>query len=139
VSDELELRVGIVDLGNGPQECAEPAINGESLVDLLARAEAGRVRYAGLAPEDLARVLTDVESGRKAQVLRCTCGDDLCSYAQVTVELGADEVVWHGVHASHREHADAHATLGPWRFSRTAYERALAEPIRVDGRLRTTP
>jgi hypothetical protein len=66
--DSIEFVVGEVDLGNGTQDCAEPLINGESLVDILARVE-GRLGYAGLAPEDLSRVLTRVESEGRAQVL----------------------------------------------------------------------
>jgi hypothetical protein len=136
--DSIEFVVGEVDLGNGVQECAEPVINGESLVDTLARVE-GRLGYAGLAPEDLSRVLNRVESEGKAQILRCTCGDNLCSSAHVTVEIQPDEVVWHSLWGSHRASADAHAALGPWRFSRAAYETALAEPRRVAGRHRTPP
>ena len=135
--DNIEFVVGDVETGNGVQECVEPLIDGESLVDILARVEV-RLGYAGLTPENLVHVLTRIESEGKAQLLRCTCGDTHCSSAHVTVEIHADELVWHSLWDSHRQHADAHAELGPWRFSRPAYETALAKPRKVPGRLRTS-
>jgi hypothetical protein len=126
---EQELGVGVV------EECAEPVINGESLVDILKRAERAPSGYAGLPPEGLLSALRRPERAADVQVLRCICGDDACSWARVDVENGPDEVVWRNVRAS-RADASVYASVGPYRFSAKAYERALAEPTHSDAPVR---
>jgi hypothetical protein len=123
--DVIEFVVAKQDLGNGPQTCAEPIINGERLVDILERVEGKPTGYAGLAPESLFAALDPAAERAQVQVLRCVCGDDLCSWARVAVKTGPEQVVWHNLRASRGEPA-SYTALGPFRFSREQYERALA-------------
>lgn len=125
--DEIEFVVAKQDLGNGPQTCADPIINGERLVAILERVEGKPTGYAGLAPEFLFAALDPAAERAQVQVLRCICGDDLRSWARVAVKTRPDRVVWHDFRASRGEPA-AYAALGPFQFSHEQYERALAEP-----------
>jgi hypothetical protein len=125
--DRIEFVVAQQELGVGVEVCAEPVINGVRLSDFLNRFEPMPGGYAGLPSQELFRALRRPERTADVQVLRCGCGDDLCAWARVEVETGSDEVVWHNVRASRGEPAN-YSTVGPFRFSREAYERALAEP-----------
>lgn len=116
----------------GVQECAEPVINGVSLVDMLARVESASatVRYAGLAPAKLLEPLhTSLESAEgtdhRVQVLRCVCGDMRCSWATLEVACSGTEVTWANIHASRAE-PETYASIGPFRFARAQYGEALA-------------
>ena len=122
--DRLEFLVEERELGHGGREdCAEPMINGRGLIEILNEAEARDGGYAGLPPQLLLAWLRAWERYSDVKVLRCICGDDHCSYATVRVEMGSDEVVWHGIDTSG---SGSPAGLGPFRFSREAYDRALA-------------
>src|SRR5690348_7429893 len=121
--DRIEFVVAWMELGLGREECAEPVINDERLHDLVMRAGDSKLGYAGLPPILLHRELAALAPG--AEVLRCSCGELGCSWVRVTVESRPDEVVWHTVRASHGR-AEGHAALGPYRFDRAQYERALA-------------
>ena len=133
--DRIEFVVASDDLGVGKQECAEPVINGKSLVDILKRAERKPIGYAGLKPEELFSALRRPEQSMDVQVLRCICGDDLCSWARVEVDIRADEIVWRNFRASRAE-ATAYAGIGPYLFSRSEYQRALAKPTPSAAHLR---
>jgi hypothetical protein len=124
--DRIEFVVEQHELGIGPEICAEPVINGERLVDILARAEGNPSGYAGLSPRQL-RAALEPAPVADVQVLRCVCGDDLCSWARVSVETRPDEVVWHDIRGSRGE-AGSYRGLGPYRFSRAEYERTLPKP-----------
>jgi hypothetical protein len=121
--DRIEFVVEQRELGIGSQICAEPVINGEPLVDILARAEGNPSGYAGLSPRQL-RAALEPASVADVRVLRCVCGDDLCSWARVSVEIEPGALVWHDILGS-RAKADSYRGLGPYRFLRTGYERAL--------------
>jgi hypothetical protein len=128
--DRIEFVVADVELGVGAVEaCAEPVINGVGLVDILAGAERPPRGYAGFPPKELLGRLSRAGTATDVQVLRCICGDDACSWARVEVNIGPDEVVWQNVRGS-QAGADAYNAVGPFRFSREGYERALAEPMR---------
>lgn len=114
--------------------CAEPIINGESLVDCLKRAERKPIGYAGLSPQRLSDALVRLRS-EDVQILGCTCGDSKCAWAIVHVKVGSDEVVWDRVRASCAE-VDVYAGIGPYRFARDAYEKALAAPRRLNAPIR---
>jgi hypothetical protein len=136
--DRIEFVVASDDLGVGVQECAEPVINGKSLVDILTAADPQSLGYAGMPPEKLFSELSRRERSMDVQVLRCTCGDDLCSWTRVEVDTRADAVEWRNLRASHTE-AAACAGLGPYQFSRGEYERALAKPTRSETPVRDNP
>jgi hypothetical protein len=133
--DRLEIVVAEDELGLGVQDCAEPIINGESLVDILKRAEREPIGYAGLSPHALVRTLRQPEGVATLLVLGCICGCDGCSWVRVRVETGPDEVVWHAVGTSGAD-ASVYAAVGPYRFSRAEYERALAAPRRAEAPVR---
>ena len=130
--DRIEFVVAKQELGVGVQECAEPVINGMRLVEILEAAERKPTGYVGMRPEELLSALSRPEPSVDVQVLRCSCGDDLCSWARVEIDTHADGVVWRNLRASRAE-AAAYAGLGPYRFSRGDYERALAEPATPGG------
>ena len=102
---------------------------------MLGQAERKWPAYAGFPPDSLFAALRAAlrrpDPVANVQVLRCICGDPQCSWATVRVESGPDEVVWRDVEGSGADVASresAYAALGPYRFSRQAYESALAEP-----------
>jgi hypothetical protein len=128
--DRIEFAIERRELGVGPDECAEPIINGQRLTDLFTSVEPPRLSsYAGMRPDELLPRLKDVGPAGDVQILRCGCGDDLCSWARVEVETSEDVVVWRRFRASRAEPA-AYAALGPYRFTRREYELALAKATR---------
>src|SRR5918998_5915279 len=122
--DEIEFVVADKELGIGRQTCAEPVINGTNLVDAVTALERKSVGYAGLPPDVLARNLRQPEPSFQAQVLRCICGDDGCSWARVTVNVRDQEVIWREVRASGGG-TPKYDQLGPYRFRRDRYEHCL--------------
>jgi hypothetical protein len=123
--DEIAFVVAERELGIGPQVCAEPIINGEPLCDMLARVDGTRTGYAGLAPSDLAARLEPVSDREDVHVLGCICGDDLCSWARLSVTVKPERITWHDIRASNGD-VHAYAALGSFEFSRRQYEHALA-------------
>jgi hypothetical protein len=82
--DRIEFVVARDALGMGTFECAEPVVNGESLIDIIRRVEErealGYAGYAGLVPSRLFaalrhRLTAPEAAACSAQVLGCTCGD----------------------------------------------------------------
>lgn len=53
----------------------------------------------------------------------------------VHVEVGPDEVVWRDFLATGAD-AAVYADMGPYRFAHGDYERALADPVRLDAPVR---
>ncbi|MFZ3493021.1 hypothetical protein ACODT5_07280 [Streptomyces sp. 5.8] len=66
-------------------------------------------------------------------LLGCICGTDECWPMMATVTVTADTVTWSGFHQPYRPEWGVLA-LGPYAFPRTAYEQALAAPVRFRGR-----
>ena len=123
--DEIAFVVAERELGIGPRVCAEPMINGEPLSDMLARVDGTPTGYAGLTPSDLAARLAPVSDREHVHVLGCIRGDDLCSWARLSVTVESERITWRDIQASHRE-AHAYAALGSFEFPRRQYEHALA-------------
>ncbi len=86
--DRIEFVVAHQELGLGVQLCAEPVINGTNLVTVLKRCDGTSVGYAGLPLDQLLRNLSQSEPSFDAQILRCTCGDDGCSWARAVERCG---------------------------------------------------
>lgn len=124
--DRIEFVVAHEELGLGRQLCAEPVINGTNLVNVLKHCDGTSVGYAGLPPDQLLRNLSQPEPSFDAQILRCTCGDDGCSWARAVVEMRKDDVVWRDFRASGAR-APAYSGVGPYRFAREEYDRRLSE------------
>lgn len=124
--DSLELVVAEEELGVGRGQCEDAVINGERLRDLVLRAEGEDVGYAGMHPPGLSDALRRLEPASDVQVLRCICGDDMCSWAAVHVVVGEDVVVWSDLRASRRP-APVYAGIGPFSFDRAAYDRAIRQ------------
>ena len=128
------------EMGLEPAICIEPVIDGVSLVDRL-KWEDREVAYAGLADIAYAlaawRVPLDDPAPRKIDVL----GDDNVifgtSSAVSAIALGdGAAVTWADFYGSYRpgihpDHA-RYESVGPFRFDRAAYERALQEPERAE-------
>lgn len=124
--DRIEFVVAHQELGLGRQLCAEPVINGTNLVKVLKRCDGTSVGYAGLAPDQLFRNLSQTEPSFDAQILRCTCGDDGSSWARTVVDVRQDDVAWHDFRASGAR-ATSYSGVGPYRFAREEYDRRLSE------------
>jgi hypothetical protein len=121
----------------GPAERAEPAVNGESLVERLQHVEGRAVGYAGLAEEQLLVALREQhDASVRIKVLGCVCGDDVCSSASVEVVRTASNVVWRNIRASGGP-ADLYAGIGPFHFDRAQYEDAIAQPVRSETPIRS--
>jgi hypothetical protein len=136
--DRIEFVVAKDELGMGTFECAEPVVNGESLIDIIRRVEEreplGYAGYAGLVAPKLVAALLDClaapgAAACSAQVLGCTCGDAGCSWAVVEVVTTDHEVVWQNVQASRfASSPEVYAPVGPFRFRRAEYEESLRRP-----------
>lgn len=130
-------------LGVGEVVTVTPYIDGVSLVERARRVEAGPAKadrqpdlagsYAGLVVGE-AR-WQDWYSGVRPQVwfgdgdsclLGCLCGDTGCWPLTAKITVGGDTVVWESFRTGHR--AWDLAALGPFTFSRRAYDAALALP-----------
>ncbi|MCM1976683.1 hypothetical protein [Streptomyces sp. G1] len=72
------------------------------------------------------------ETGAMA-LLGCICGTDACWPMMATVTVTAGTVTWSGFHQPYRPEWGVLA-MGPYAFPRTAYEQALAAPLRLPGR-----
>jgi hypothetical protein len=59
----------------------------------------------------------------------CTCGIQECWFVVVSIEVTATTVRWSNFRNFHR--GSWPYDLGPFVFERAAYERALAEPLRL--------
>ncbi|MER5758722.1 hypothetical protein [Streptomyces sp. NPDC002082] len=66
-------------------------------------------------------------------LLGCICGTDECWPMMATVTVTALTVTWSGFHQPYRPEWGVLA-MGPYTFPRTAYEQALAAPVRLPGR-----
>ena len=148
----IEFRLRTEALGIGEVITVTPYVDGVSLVDLARRAEAGPAKadhqpdlagsYAGLVVGE-AR-WQDWYSGVDPQVgfgagdsclLGCVCGDTGCWPLTAKITIGDDTVLWEGFRTRHR--AWDLAALGPFTFSRHAYDAALTSPtseVSWDGR-----
>ncbi|HST64214.1 MAG TPA: hypothetical protein VLM05_03405 [Mycobacteriales bacterium] len=139
----IEFRLRTEALGIGDVTTVTPYVDGVSLVELARRVESGPARadrqpdlagaYAGLVVGD-AR-WQDWYSGADPQVwfgdgdsclLGCTCGETGCWPLTATVTVGPDTVVWDHFRTGHRRWDLA--ALGPFTFSRAAYDAALTSP-----------
>jgi hypothetical protein len=139
----IEFRLRTEALGVGEVVTVTPYVDGVSLVELARRVEAGPARadrqpdlagsYAGLVIGS--SHWQDWYSGLDPQVwfgdgdsclLGCVCGDTGCWPLTAHVQIGRDRVVWERFRTGHR--AWDLAALGPFTFSRHAYDAALASP-----------
>ena len=131
----IEFRLRTESLGVGEVVTVTPYIGGVSLVDLARRAEAAPARadrepdragsYAGLV---VGRARWQVWFGDgDSCVLGCVCGDTGCCPLTAKITIGGDTVRWEGFRTGHR--AWDLSALGPFTFSRHAYDAALASPI----------
>lgn len=128
--DRIEFVIAERELGRGVEECAEPVINGASLVELL---DPGGPRAVGTpvwSRPGCSTHLSRPELSGEVQVLRCICGDYGCSWARVEVKNNHDEAVWQNFRGSGRD-ADAYAALGPFRFPRELYASAVVALARA--------
>ena len=145
-TNAIEFRLRTESLGIGEVVTVTPYIDGVSLVELARRVEAGPARadrqadlagsYAGLVVGK-AR-WQDWYSGADPQLwsgdsclLGCVCGDTGCWPLTAKVTVGPDTVVWAGFRTGHRPWNLA--ALGPFTFSRRAYDAALAAPVSEAG------
>jgi len=122
-------------------------VNGTELPDLVREAELPAARaegdeelaggYVGLVPGyvrvDLASQFlggagTPLYEGpaEKTQLLGCGCGEVGCSPLMARVTLSEDTVTWDEFEQPQREDWD-YSSLGPFKFDRAQYERALFE------------
>ncbi|MEV7559704.1 hypothetical protein [Streptomyces sp. NPDC089795] len=82
-----------------------------------------RAHFLGDAPPEL----RDRDTGALC-LLSCPCGIDACRPLLAMVHATKSEVTWSGFHQIHRPQW-GELPLGPYVFSRPAYEAALAAPI----------
>lgn len=75
------------------------------------------------------RDLGDRDTGALC-LLGCSCGIDACWPLLARVRATATEVTWSGFHQPHRPEW-GELPLGPYVFSRPAYDEALATPVRL--------
>ena len=137
VTSALELRV--VPVGDNVSALV-PAIDGESLIDLVAAFESRRGYkpsggYAGIIPAhfnfgDLTRYYEAREDRQwpkpqHAWVLGCDCGEVGCWPLTVRITVTADQVIWSDFGQDHRPNWD-YTGFGPFAFERQQYASAVA-------------
>lgn len=130
---KIEFVVATDELGDAVKEdCAEPVIDGLSLVDAVKRAERRPIMWAGLRPVELFDQLRGAsrsgrQVGERLAVLRCSCGHRDCSELTAVVKQSGDSVVWESFKAP-RFPEEMYAQLGPFTFPRADYQDALDHP-----------
>jgi len=72
--------------------------------------------------------------GTQVQVLGCECGEPGCWPLVCSITSEGDTIVWSGFSQPHRRSGSAagewrHDGLGPFRFDRSDYERALQRAV----------
>lgn len=137
--DSIEFRVTDQEYGTGRHRGVLPVIDGVSLVVLARRVEEPAAdaeghpdlagSYAPLVSEGLPRehflgrpYLSWFDDGDTV-LLGCTCGDWGCWPLTAMVRVDARFVHWSHFRTGHRDWDLG--DLGPFRFERRAYERAL--------------
>jgi hypothetical protein len=136
----VDFRLQAENLGVGRVRTVTPYIDGVSLVELARRVELGPAaesgesdlagRYAGLVIDG--DPWQEWYTGEHPQVwfgdgdscvLGCTCGDTGCWPLTARITIRGRHVLWSDFRTGHRpwDLAD----LGPFRFNRPAYDRAL--------------
>ena len=132
--NEISFVIAPDEFGVGHAEAVEPVIDDISLVDVMAKAE-GQRRYAALCPPEmfLERWRTLLEAGEPGQIhlLGCGCGDDWCSHVLAKMSFSGAEVTLSDFFGSHSD-PEACERVGPFRFDRARFARALAEPVRAE-------
>ncbi|MGW6575597.1 hypothetical protein ACWGAN_26015 [Streptomyces sp. NPDC054945] len=108
-----------------PQERDEFLVNQHAPLHLDDDPDGARIRahFLGDAPP----WLRDHDTGA-LYLMSCACGIDACWPLLATVDVTESEVTWSGFHQIHRPHW-GELPLGPYVFSRPAYEEALAAPV----------
>ncbi|PWJ26319.1 hypothetical protein ATK17_2476 [Branchiibius hedensis] len=139
--DSIEFRVTDQEYGTGRHRGVLPVIDGVSLVVLARRVEEPAAdaeghpdlagSYAPLVSEGLPRehflgrpYLSWFDDGDTV-LLGCTCGDWGCWPLTAMVRVDARFVHWSHFRSGHRDWDLG--DLGPFRFERRAYERALTD------------
>lgn len=116
-------------------ESVEPVIGGTSLVELVRDAlDPGRAGFAGLSPSSVPVELPPAGQALRAKLLGCACGDEGCSYVTAVVTADASSVRWASLTTSNGEELP----LGPYRFEREAFDRAIRAPVRAEQPIRRT-
>jgi hypothetical protein len=114
------------------EDCAEPIIDGLSLVDAVKRAERRPIMWAGLRPAELFEQLRGASQfgrqvGERVALLRCACGHRDCSELTAVVKQSGDTMVWESFKAP-RFPDETYAQVGPFTFPRADYQAALDHP-----------
>jgi hypothetical protein len=139
--DRIDFMVATEDLPLAVVDCAEPQLNGTSLVDLIRDVEQrqplGPNRYAGMPSSllpSLAQMLDAADAGdtpQGAQVLGCSCGDFGCGWVRLVIVTTPTTVTWQDVVGSRFAGTPGvYAAVGPFIFDRQQYEHAVATPGR---------
>lgn len=140
---KIEFSIRVEELGGGGAQTVVPVIDGISLIELARRVEAGPAaasgeadlagRYAGLVIGE--REWQQWYTGENPQIwfddadsclLGCTCGETGCWPLTARIAYGRHEVRWSSFRTGHRPWNLT--GLGPFRFDRNAYDRALRHP-----------
>lgn len=138
--DRIEFAIATEDLPMGIDDCAEPRLNGRSLVELVREVEErqplGAGGYAGIAADILLTDLLELlayaheDGGRQgAKVLGCSCGDFECSWVSLNIITTPETVTWDYVVGSRFARTpEVYAPIGTFVFDRRRYEHALRTP-----------
>jgi hypothetical protein len=128
----LELRLDTSDHAFGPE--VRVLIDGRDLIELAREAEAASAEaddqpelaggYRGLRPAWW-RKLPEQDGDGRAVVLGCECGQPGCWPLRTRITIASDSVTWSDFQQPHRRHW-RHDALGPFIFSRDAYEAAVS-------------
>ena len=137
----IEFVIATDELGDAVSEdCAEPIIDGLSLVDAVKRAERRPSSWVGLRPQELLDELRGAsrfgrQVGERVAVLRCSCGRRDCSELTAVVKLSGGSMVWESFKAPGLPD-EMYAQLGPFRFPRADYQHALDHPRQAQSPVR---
>jgi len=133
--DRIEFVIARQRLPLGESDRVEPIINGTSLVETVALLEGqDYLPYAGLMPADLFAELQSRTFPVKKVLLGCCCGDYKCSQVCVEMDLQDETVIWRNFTSSNP--SVVLNALGPFRFSREAFEEAVRRASVRDGPVR---